>query len=141
MRERLERERASRSAGAVDIKYGAGGMLDVYFAARYLQLRDRLPDGGDDRSTARTLARLRAQGSLDPETHAALAEGYALLRALDHRLRVVAGRSTRLPSAPDHAVLRDLSVALGFDSPAALVERLRARMAAIRAAYEKAVSD
>ncbi len=138
VRERLERERASRAAGvAVDIKYGAGGMLDVYFAARYLQLRDRLPDGGEDRSTAGTLARLLAQGSLDDESHAALAQGYALLRALDHRLRVVAGRSTRLPSAPDHPVLRDLARSLRFDNPAALVETLGASMKAIRAAYDR----
>src|SRR5205085_3349250 len=54
VRERLERERAGHGAAraanretsavgpaarATDIKYGPGGMLDVYFAVRYLQLR------------------------------------------------------------------------------------------------------
>ena len=140
MRERLLRERARAGTGALDIKFGAGGMLDVYFAARYLQLRDRLPDEGDDRSTAATLARLRAAGSLDETTHAALAEGYALLRRTDHRLRLTAGRSTRLPAAPDHPTLRDLASALGFASPAALVSNLRERTSAIRAAYDQVTS-
>jgi hypothetical protein len=39
-------------------------MLDVYFASRYLQLRDEVLDEGDDRSTAFTLERLREEGSL-----------------------------------------------------------------------------
>jgi len=141
VRERLERERARGGAGALDIKYGAGGMLDVYFAARYLQLRDRLPDDAGDRSTAATLARLRAAGSLDGPTHAALAEGYTLLRRMDHRLRLTTGRSTRLPAATDHPTLRDLASALGFASPAALLATLRERAASIRAAYDRITSE
>src|SRR5258705_1965372 len=69
VRERLEREKGSgigrngrrvRRSGHhdIDIKYSAGGMLDVYFAARYLQLRDDLADEGENRSTMTTLARL-----------------------------------------------------------------------------------
>ena len=143
VRERLERERGAvgggggAGRGAIDIKFGAGGMLDVYFAARYLQLRDDVRDEGADRSTRTTLARLRDAGSLDAETHRTLSEGYATLRALDHHLRLIAGRSSRLPAAPDHAVLRDLARSTGHDSPAALTETLRAQMAAIRAAYDQ----
>jgi glutamate-ammonia-ligase adenylyltransferase len=134
VRERLERERgASR---ATDIKYGAGGMLDVYFAARYLQLRDRQPDAGEDRSTGATLARLRGAGSLSEGDYEALREGYVLLRRLDHELRLLAGRSTRLPAAADHPVLRDLARRAGYSSPAELTQELAARMSAVRAAYE-----
>jgi glutamate-ammonia-ligase adenylyltransferase len=141
VRERLERERMRAAVGSLDIKFGAGGMLDVYFAARYLQLRDQLPDEGDDRSTVATLARLRAAGSLGEREHAALSEGYDLLRRIDHRLRLTAGRSTRLPAAPDHPILRDLASALGFASPAALVTTLRERAASIRAAYDQVTSE
>lgn len=137
VRERLERERGAGHGGAIDIKFGAGGMLDVYFAARYLQLRDDVRDSGADRSTQTTLARLRDAGSLDAETYRSLSEGYATLRALDHHLRLIAGRSSRLPSAPDHAVLRDLARAVGHESAAALTETLRARMHGIRAAYDR----
>ncbi|HZG53413.1 MAG TPA: hypothetical protein VEZ40_14880 [Pyrinomonadaceae bacterium] len=136
VRERLERERGAGHGGAIDIKFGAGGMLDVYFAARYLQLRDDVRDSGADRSTQTTLARLRDAGSLDAETYRGLSEGYATLRALDHHLRLIAGRSSRLPSAPDHAVLRDLARAVGHDSAAALTDTLRERMHGIRTAYD-----
>jgi glutamate-ammonia-ligase adenylyltransferase len=134
VRERLERERGA--ARATDIKYGAGGMLDVYFAARYLQLRDRQPDSGEDRSTGATLSRLREAGSLSEGDYGALREGYALLRRLDHELRLLAGRSTRLPAAQDHPVLRDLARRARFGSPAELTQELAARMSAVRAAYE-----
>ncbi|HLL13768.1 MAG TPA: hypothetical protein VK388_01695, partial [Pyrinomonadaceae bacterium] len=143
VRERLERERgagAGAARGAIDIKFGAGGMLDVYFAARYLQLRDDVRDEGADRSTRTTLARLRDAGSLDAETHRILSDGYALLRTLDHHLRLIAGRSSRLPSAPDHAVLRDLARSVGHDPAASLTETLHARMADIRAAYDRIMS-
>jgi glutamate-ammonia-ligase adenylyltransferase len=137
VRERLERERAARPAQSLDIKFGAGGMLDVYFAARYLQLRDSVADEGADRSTRATLARLRDAGSLDADTHRALSKGYATLRALDHNLRLIIGRSSRLPAAPDHPLLADLARSLHLDTPAALLETLRARMNDIRAAYDR----
>jgi glutamate-ammonia-ligase adenylyltransferase len=135
VRERLERERGA--GRGVDIKYGPGGMLDVYFAARYAQLRDRLPDEGADRSTRATLARLRDAGSIGREEFEALRAGYALLRGLDHSLRLIAGRSTRLPAAEDHPVLSDLARLAGYDSAPALTRELAARMSAVRAAYER----
>ncbi len=140
VRERLERERGAGGRGAIDIKFGAGGMLDVYFAVRYLQLRDDVRDEGADRSTRTTLARLKDAGSLDADTYRTLSEGYATLRALDHHLRLIAGRSSRLPSAPDHVVLRDLARSVGHDPAASLTETLRARMADIRAAYDRITS-
>ncbi|MBA3241200.1 MAG: hypothetical protein H0T60_08225, partial [Acidobacteria bacterium] len=114
-----------------------GGMLDVYFAARYLQLRDQLPDEDSDRSTRATLERLRAAGSLGVEDFDALCEGYSLLRRLDHQLRLLVGRSTRLPAAPDHPLIRDLSLRLGYSAPAEMTLELAARMSAVRAAYER----
>lgn len=139
VRERLERERSSRQR-VTDIKYGPGGMLDVYFAARFLQLRDNLPDG-EDRSTRATLVGLRESGSLAEEDFEALCEGYTLLRRLDHHLRIIAGRSTRLPAAQDHPLLRDLARCAGFGSAASLVEALAARMSAVRAAYERVTRE
>jgi glutamate-ammonia-ligase adenylyltransferase len=140
VRERLEGERGGAGRGAIDIKFGAGGMLDVYFAVRYLQLRDDVRDAGADRSTRTTLARLKDAGSLDADTYRTLSEGYATLRTLDHHLRLIAGRSSRLPSAPDHVLLRDLARSVGHDSATSLTETLRARMAGIRAAYDRITS-
>src|SRR2546421_4774485 len=48
----LEQQRAGpRGRTEVDIKYGSGGLLDIYFTMRFLQLRDNIPDDEDDRST------------------------------------------------------------------------------------------
>ena len=135
VRDRLETEKASggRRTGT-DIKYGPGGMLDVYFAARYLQLRDEVPDEGDDRSTNFTLERLQKDNSLSEEDFSALSSGYSLLRAVDHNLRLIVGRSTRLPE-PDHVVARDVARKMGFESALVLRDVLSEQMRSIREAY------
>ena len=135
VRERLERERGAQRA--TDIKYGPGGMLDVYFAVRYVQLRDGLPDEEGDRSTRASLVRLRDAGSINVEDFDALCGGYTLLRGLDHELRLLAGRSTRLPTAQDHPVLRDLARRAEYSSADALTADLAARMKGVRAAFDR----
>ena len=111
-------------------------MLDVYFATRYLQLRDNIADGGDDRSTVSTLARLQASGSLQAEDYEVLRQGYSLLRIVDHEQRLLMGRSVRLPG-PDHPATRDIAKKLNHDSAAGLLAALVESMAGIRAAYDR----
>src|SRR5215213_4300938 len=137
VRERLEKEKgtARRKLGT-DIKYGPGGMLDVYFASRYLQLRDEVMDEGDDRSTPFTLDRLREEGSLSEEDFVVLSSGYSLLRSIDHNLRLIVGRSTRLPD-PNHPTAQDVAFRAGFESVAEMQEELAEQMKAIRAAYNR----
>ena len=140
VRDRLEKEKGSRGRKpGTDIKYGPGGMLDVYFASRYLQLRDEVMDEGDDRSTSLTLERLREEGSLTEEDYAALSGGYSLLRSIDHNLRLIVGRSTRLPD-PNHPTARDVATRVGFESASDLQASLTEQMQAIRAAYLRIVS-
>lgn len=145
VRELLEKEKSVRgrqpgSRRHLDIKYGAGGMLDVYFATRYLQLRDDVSDEGDDRSTSATLNRLEANGSLSPENYTALSEGYALLRDVDHQLRFIAGKVARLPSA-SHPLVKEIAKRLDFESAKVLGSTLRDRMDMIRAAYERITAE
>jgi glutamate-ammonia-ligase adenylyltransferase len=156
VRERLEREKGrgigqngrqseGRNGGrkggkggrhATDIKYSAGGMLDVYFAARYLQLRDDVADEGEDRSTRATLERLEGSGSLETRDYEALSRGYELLRSVDHHLRLIAGKVAALPST-DYPAFREIAERLGLETPADLSETLRERMHAIREAYDR----
>ncbi|HEX8707304.1 MAG TPA: hypothetical protein VF723_03495 [Pyrinomonadaceae bacterium] len=136
VRERLEHERAGRRGKVTDIKYGAGGMLDVYFATRYLQLLHDVRDEGADRSTPTMLARLHDAGALAAQDYAAMNDGYATLRRLDHHLRLIVGRSTRLPAA-DHPSLRDIARKLGYASANALVAALAVEMQSTRAAYDR----
>lgn len=137
IRDRLERERTKRRRGTgLDIKYGRGGMLDVYFATRYLQLRDNLPEGSEDRSTMSTLVHLHDSGSLREEDFVAMSEGYSMLRALDHSLRLIVGRSTRLP-ASEHPALADIARRMDYQSTDALLSELATNMENIRAAYDR----
>lgn len=140
VRDRLEKEKGKRGRhGGIDVKFAAGGMLDVYFATRYLQLRDDVSDEGEDRSTATTLERLRSTDSLSAGDFAVLNSGYALLRSIDHHLRLILGRQARLPPT-DHPALRDIARQLGFVSAAALNEMLVEKMSTIREAYDSITS-
>jgi [glutamine synthetase] adenylyltransferase / [glutamine synthetase]-adenylyl-L-tyrosine phosphorylase len=140
VRDRLEKERGMQNRHrGIDVKYAAGGMLDVYFATRYLQLRDDVSDEGEDRSTATTLERLRATDSLNKEDFAVLSSGYTLLRSIDHHLRLILGRQARLP-ATDHPALRDIAGQLGFVSAVDLHEMLVEKMRSIRDAYDRITS-
>jgi glutamate-ammonia-ligase adenylyltransferase len=151
VRERLEREKArglnqqrhrkgnDNGHGGrhdIDIKYSAGGMLDVYFATRYLQLRDDVADEGEDRSTLATLERLEANGSLALRDYEALSSGYELLRAVDHQLRLIVGKVAALPSM-DYPASKEIAKRMGFETAASLGETLRERMRAIREAYDR----
>jgi len=137
VRERLEQEKAKQGRhGRINIKYGSGGMLDVYFATRYLQLRDDVADEGEDRSTRATLEHLHAADALDNEDFATFSGGYALLRSIDHHLRLILGRPARLP-AIDHPALQDIAQQLGFASASALHETLIERMKEVRETYDR----
>ena len=136
VRELLERQKGSRRRRHrdIDIKYGPGGMLDVYFAVRYLQLRDDVADEGEDRSTRATLEKLESAGSLTQDDFEALSSGYELLRVVDHQWRLIAGKKPALPSV-DHPLFSEIAAKLEFDSAEALHVALTAQMRAIREAY------
>ena len=100
IRERLEEQKSTSKRGReIDIKFGAGGMLDVYFAMRFLQLRDDFPDDAENRSTEFMLEKLFENKSLNREDFENFKNGYEFLSKLDHNLRLTVGRSTRLPTA------------------------------------------
>jgi len=150
VRERLEsekgrrfgfhgRQRSSKDGAASDIKYSAGSMLDVYFAVRYLQLRDDVSDEGDDRSTLRTLERLHANGSLERADYETLSEGYELLRTVDHHLRLILGKVSFLPPM-DYPVFKEIAARMGFATPRHFADELRGKMKAVREVYDQITS-
>ncbi len=133
----LQNERSQLRRGTdINIKYGAGGMLDVYFAMRYLQLRDNIPDDSSDRSTIFMLERLRSAGSLDEETHTTLLAGYKFLSMLDHNLRLTVGRTTRVPVA-NHTALLNIARRMHLESEADLLENLTFHRLAIRDIFDQ----
>jgi glutamate-ammonia-ligase adenylyltransferase len=133
MRARIEKE----IARGPDLKAGRGGLLDVEFAAQYLQLAHgaRIP-GLRVRATRPALAAARAAGVIDEPTHAALDGGYRFLRTIENRLRIVHDR-------PIHAYPRDpveldkLARRTGYRSAGALDRAYLAWTRDVRSAYER----
>lgn len=138
VRLQLEKKRGGVKGREIDIKFGEGGMLDVYFLMRFLQLRDNVPDDAENRSTDFMLGKLLESKSLSPGDHAPLSEGYFFLSDLDHDLRLTVGRSTRVPVANRHA-LQTIAQRMGLESPADLLEKLTFHRLNIRAVFDRVV--
>lgn len=93
MREAMEKQIGRGGASTYNLKTGRGGLVDVEFAAQYLQLAHGVDDP-DLRSThtLHALRRARNAGKLREENFDALAEGYLFLHHLENRLRIVTDR-------------------------------------------------
>jgi glutamate-ammonia-ligase adenylyltransferase len=136
MRLRLETEKASGTAKR-NIKFGRGGMLDVYFATRYLQLKHQIPEP-TERGTLQLIAYLGARGVLSQAQQHTLYEGYAFLRRTDHALRLLFDRPKDvLPANRVH--LQNLARLLKYDSVEQFIEDYQRHTTDIRRVYEEIV--
>jgi [glutamine synthetase] adenylyltransferase / [glutamine synthetase]-adenylyl-L-tyrosine phosphorylase len=141
MRARMEAELGKEGARGANPKTGRGGLVDVEFAAQFLQLAH-----GDAHPAIRTpstpaaLLALREEGLLREGHFQALSKGYDFLRRLDLRLRIV--HDYTIDHLPRGLALQQLARRLGYsgDDPGA---RLRADYdrvtAAVRASFEDVV--
>lgn len=133
----LEKQRAkSRRSNEIDIKYGAGGLLDVYFATRYLQLAFKVPNDSENRSTPATLELLSQVVQSSQLT--TLAEGYKFLATLDHNLRLTVGRTSRIPAANEHA-LEVIAKRMSLASTSEIFEELTLYRLAIRECFDQII--
>jgi len=139
LRMRMERELAREGPQRFDVKLGKGGIVDIEFAAQWLQMKHGIDPRVRTTDTETALSALETCGYLDPSTAAVLREGYAMLRRLEQALRVVHGTSASLieEGAPGVAAL---ARRMGFrDGPTtasqSLFERYRAVTRDVRAAY------
>jgi len=133
MRTRLENEKASSSRP--DIKWGKGGMTDVYFITRYIQLRDRIyfPT---ERGTTALIKHLGELGALDAGSTQTLFEGYWFLRNLDHWMRLLVDRPR--PVLPASAgAMGDITRAMGLVSVEELEDAVAHHTSAIREVYAR----
>jgi glutamate-ammonia-ligase adenylyltransferase len=143
MRERMESELAQEATRGKNPKTGRGGLVDVEFAAQFLQLLH-----GHDHPAIRTgstpvaLDRLRAAGLLREPDHEALARGYDFLRRVELRLRIV--HDYGVDHLPDRGpALAQLARRLGYfgDDPGARFQGEYARVtAAVRQAFDRVVA-
>jgi glutamate-ammonia-ligase adenylyltransferase len=133
IRARLVKEKAR--GARPNIKWGRGGMTDVYFVTRYLQLRERIyfPP---ERGTTALIAHLGELGALGGDETRALFEGYTFLRRLDHWMRLLLDRPS--PVLPASSVaLRDITRALGQSSLEDFEQAFSKRTNEIREVYDR----
>ncbi|MBN9320207.1 MAG: bifunctional [glutamine synthetase] adenylyltransferase/[glutamine synthetase]-adenylyl-L-tyrosine phosphorylase, partial [Caulobacterales bacterium] len=86
MRALMERERPP--SGPWDLKLSPGGLVDIEFAAQYLQLAHAAEGGPLKPNTAEVLAELRARGLADDAALADLQDAWALQQNLTQLLKV-----------------------------------------------------
>jgi [glutamine synthetase] adenylyltransferase / [glutamine synthetase]-adenylyl-L-tyrosine phosphorylase len=117
MRERMETEVGKESSRGKNPKTGHGGLVDVEFAAQFLQLAH-----GHDHPEIRTgttpvaLRKLRQAGLVREAEVEALAEGYDFLRRVELRLRIV--HDFAIDHLPEEGPqLRQLARRLGYAGP------------------------
>ena len=132
MRDRIERELGGNPG---DLKAGAGGIIDVEFAAQFLQLvYGHAHPALQTTSTSGALRAAAATSVAPASTVALLDDGYRFLRGIEHRLRVVHDQPIhRLPET--RVELDRLARRAGFPDGGSLLERVERWQHDIRAAY------
>jgi glutamate-ammonia-ligase adenylyltransferase len=115
MRKRMEEEVGKESAGAYNIKQGAGGLVDIEFLVQYLQLlhgnqyaRVRVP------GTMNALRALHKERLLSAGDYAFLAQACRFMRLLESRMRIVTNQAASELSR-DAEKLRPLARRMGYD--------------------------
>ncbi|MBN2351663.1 MAG: hypothetical protein JXD23_03765 [Spirochaetales bacterium] len=140
MKQRTEARLRGQGREWGEVKLGEGSIRDIEFVVQYLQLvhgarRTEIRS----RSTLDALNRLSAAGLLSADDHRVLADGYVLLRTIEHHLQMMHYRQTHtLPADP--MALDQLARRLRFqgsDAREAFLARCQQHCTAIRAVYLK----
>ncbi|WP_374471355.1 bifunctional [glutamine synthetase] adenylyltransferase/[glutamine synthetase]-adenylyl-L-tyrosine phosphorylase [Phenylobacterium sp.] len=131
MRELLERERPPK--GEWDLKLSPGGLVDIEFAAQFLQLAHAADGGPLEPNTAEALAAFAKAGLAPAAPLAALQEAWALQQNLTQLLKVA------LEDNPDPAQEpRAFQVLLARAGGARTLKTLFAKLSTSRVAARKA---
>ncbi|MCG3173415.1 MAG: Bifunctional glutamine synthetase adenylyltransferase/adenylyl-removing enzyme [Myxococcota bacterium] len=142
LRMRAEKERGG-VRGALNLKTGPGGLMDIEYIAQYLQLLHGADfPGARVTSVPEALRALTSGGFLPEDTGRSLHHAYVFLRTLESRLRIVyEGLESELPSGD--AAYAKLARRMGYrdDGSAPPGARLRAAlqdvMREVRGAWRK----
>ncbi len=141
LRARMERENSQERRGRYDLKLGRGGLVDVEFAVQILQLRYGRDRRVRTQQTGVAIRALEVTGYLAPEHAEALRDGYAFLRKLEQRIRILHGAAAQLleENAPGlYTLARRMGLRdrRGSEAGAELVARYLAVTDRVRSTYE-----
>lgn len=134
IRKRLETQKRRE----IDFKFGAGGMLDVYFVTRYLQLKHNIADP-PIRGTLALITYLAKKNLLTLEQKQTLSQGYGFLRLLDHQLRLQLERpQTFLPHNASQRM--EIAKQLGYQDEASFNKDYQQYLSSIREVYQEIIT-
>lgn len=126
LRARMELELGREDRGAISLKYGRGGLVDVEFIAQALQMTYGADPSIRTPNTRAALQALRAGAWLDEASAETLLQAESSLRTLLHATRLATNRSVLIPSSP---------------ATVAIARRLGYRDRAERSALDALLSD
>ena len=141
MKQRTEQTLQQKGRDWGEVKLGEGSIRDVEFVVQYLQLAygNQYPDL-QGRATLHILPRLAHHHLLTNEEVRILADGYILMRTIEHYIQVMNYQQTySMPS--DSGALALLAGRLGFTSTSALTHRYDEHRKAIRTIYLRHVGN
>ena len=140
IRDRMEPTRERGKPAALDIKRGAGGLVDIEFIAQLNALRHGRQDKGLRLvRTRQILARLMERGLLEPDQGQFLLGAYDRLRVVEKGLRLNFEQASN--TLPQGRELACLARSLGAAKPLDLVGELSALMAETRTYFEGLIDD
>jgi glutamate-ammonia-ligase adenylyltransferase len=139
MRKRMENEIGAESKARLNLKQGRGGLVDAEFVAQMMALAHGYQHPAlRKRSTRDLLRELEWLRLITAEEAAALRDGYEFIARLENRLRIESDQPAwALPTDPE--AVRPLARRMGYQNrkgPQQLLDDLRSRREAIRAAFE-----
>jgi glutamate-ammonia-ligase adenylyltransferase len=146
LRIRMERESSleRHQAGRYDLKLGRGGLTDIEFAVQLLQMKHGRDPRVRTTETALGIDALAASGYLAPDDAGTLRDGYAFLRKLEQRIRIVHATpgqllGERAPGLLPLARRMGIRDRPGAEATAELMARYRDVTERVREAYERIV--
>jgi glutamate-ammonia-ligase adenylyltransferase len=140
MRARMERELGGEDGRRLNLKQGAGGLVDVEFVTQMMAMRygRRFPEL-TARGITRLIRALGARGLMTVEDAAQLEAGYDFLARLENRLRIETDHAAwALPASP--AELTPLARRMGYEGGAGarrMLDELAAHRRRIRFIFER----
>ena len=114
LKRRIEQRTEREGGDASNVKTGRGGIRDIEFVIQFLQLLN----GGDlaqvrTGNTLDAITQLENAGCLTHQERSILAENYAFLRKIEHRLQIMFDLQTHtMPTLPDE--LGRLAIRMGY---------------------------
>ena len=115
LKRRIEQRARREGADETNVKTGHGGLRDIEFVIQFLQLLN----GGDlhqlrTGNTLEAIEALEQVGCLTHQERTLLAENYAFLRKVEHRLQIMFDLQTHtLPESDEE--LRRVAIRMGFE--------------------------